>query len=533
MMKVFSLSFFILVSLMGIAQKNCPIIPQPLASIPSKDQFKLDRYSSIKVSDPKLNGIANYLRDEIRKNASIELAMQPSKNGSMVSLVLTRSKTQNSSSAEAYSIDMNKGTIMVAASSEAGLFNGVTSLLQLVRMAENKGGILMMDCWQIMDAPGYGWRGLMLDESRHFFGLAKLKSLIDWMAFYKLNRFHWHLTDEPGWRMEVKKYPKLATIGGIGNFSDSTAPARYYTQDQIKELVAYAAERFISVIPEIDMPGHATAANRAYSEFSGGGSKAHPEFTFNPGKEATYSYLTDILKETASLFPASMIHLGGDEVNFGNQQWPLIPGVKSLMAEKKMKDLREVELYFMQRMADTLYKMNNKLLAWDEMADVELPRDKTIIMWWRHDKPEQFIKAMEKGYTTIACPRIPFYFDFVQDSSHKQGRKWQKAFAPLESVYAFDLSKFNLTAEKQKLVAGIQANIWTETMQNEKRLDYMLFPRIAGLAEAAWRNKNTPKDYGLFRQRLQQHLGLYATAGLYYFDPSATTSKLEPLGPKK
>ena len=532
-MKVFSLSFFILVSLLSAAQKNCPIIPQPLASIPSKDQFKLDRNTVVKFTDPKLTGIANYLRDEIRKNASIELATQSSKDGSMVSLVLTRNKAQNSSSDEAYSIDMNKGTIMVAASSEAGLFNGITSLLQLIRLAENKSGILILDCWQIMDAPGYGWRGLMLDESRHFFGLEKLKSLIDWMAFYKLNRFHWHLTDEPGWRMEVKKYPKLTTIGGVGNFSDSTAPARYYTQDQIKELVAYAADRFIVVIPEIDMPGHATAANKAYPEFSGGGSKAHPEFTFNPGKEATYSYLTDILKETASLFPSSMIHLGGDEVNFGNQQWPLIPAVKSLMTEKKMKDLREVELYFMQRMADTLYKMNNKLLAWDEMADVELPRDKTIIMWWRHDKPEQFIKAMDKGYTTIACPRIPFYFDFVQDSSHKQGRKWQKAFAPLESVYAFDLSKFKLTVEKQKLVAGIQANIWTETMQNENRLDYMLFPRIAGLAEAAWRNNNIPRDYGLFKQRLKEHLGLYANAGLYYFDPSAPASKMEPLGPKK
>lgn len=533
MLKVFSLSFFVLVSVLVTAQKNCPIIPQPLAAIPSKDQFKLDRHTGVKFTDPKLTGIANYLRDEIKKNTSIELAMQPSKSGSKVSLVLTRNKAQNSSSAEAYAIDMSKGTIMVAASSEAGLFNGITSLLQLIRLADNKEGIVLLDCWQIMDAPGYGWRGLMLDESRHFFGLEKLKSLIDWMAFYKLNRFHWHLTDEPGWRMEVKKYPKLTTIGGIGNFSDSTAPARYYTQDQIKELVAYAAERHIMVIPEIDMPGHATAANKAYPAFSGGGSKAHPDFTFNPGKEDTYGFLTDILKETAALFPASMIHLGGDEVNFGNQQWPLIPGVKSLMAEKKMKDLREVELYFMQRMADTLYKMNNKLLAWDEMADVELPRDKTIIMWWRHDKPEQFIKAMEKGYTTIACPRIPFYFDFVQDSSHKQGRKWQKAFAPLESVYSFDLSKFNLTAEKQKLVAGIQANIWTETMQNEKRLDYMLFPRMAGLAEAAWRNKNIPKDYNLFRERLQGHLGLYANAGLYYFDPSAPTSKSEPIGPPK
>ena len=533
MLKVFSLSFFILVSFLSSAQKNCPIIPRPLAVTASNNQFKLDRHTMIKFSDPKLTGIANYLKAEIKKNTSIELDAQPSKNSSFVSLVLLANKAQNNSSPEAYSIDMSKGAIVIASSSEAGLFNGVTSLLQLVRLAENKAGMVMLDCWQINDAPGYGWRGLMLDESRHFFGLEKLKSLIDWMAFYKLNRFHWHLTDEPGWRMEVKKYPKLATIGGIGNFSDSSAPARYYTQEQIKELVAYAAERFINVIPEIDMPGHATAANKAYPAFSGGGSKAHPDFTFNPGKEETYGFLTDILKETASLFPASMIHLGGDEVNFGNQQWPLIPGVKSLMAEKKMKDLREVELYFMQRMADTLYKMNNKLLAWDEMADVELPRDKTIIMWWRHDKPEQFIKAMEKGYTTIACPRIPFYFDFVQDSSHKQGRKWQKAFAPLESVYAFDLSKFNLTAEKQKLVAGIQANIWTETMQNEKRLDYMLFPRMAGLAEAAWRSTSTPKDYGLFKQRLKDHLTLYANAGLYYFDPSAPTSKLEPLGPKK
>lgn len=533
MLKVFSLSFFILFSLLVTAQKNCPIIPQPLAATASSHQFKLDRQSSVKVSDAKLNGMANYLKAEIRKNASIDLAAQPSKTSSSISLVLTETKPQNSASAEAYSIEMNKGTIVIAASSEAGLFNGITSLLQLIRLAENKAGMLMLDCWQIKDAPGYGWRGLMLDESRHFFGLEKLKSLIDWMAFYKLNRFHWHLTDEPGWRMEVKKYPKLTTIGGIGNFSDSTAPARYYTQDQIKELVAYAAERHIMVIPEIDMPGHATAANKAYPAFSGGGSKAHPDFTFNPGIEGTYGFLTDILKETASLFPASMIHLGGDEVNFGNQQWPLIPGVKALMAEKKMKDLREVELYFMQRMADTLYKMNNKLLAWDEMADVELPRDKTIIMWWRHDKPEQFIKAMEKGYTTIACPRIPFYFDFVQDSSHKQGRKWQKAFAPLESVYSFDLSKFNLTTDKQKLVAGIQANIWTETMQNEKRLDYMLFPRMAGLAEAAWRTTTTSKDYGLFKQRLKEHLTLYSNAGLYYFDPTAPTSKLEPLGPKK
>jgi hexosaminidase len=197
MLKVFSLTFFILFSLLSSAQKNCPIIPQPIGATASNNQFKLDRHTMIKFSDPKLNGIANYLKAEIKKNTSIELDAQPSKNSSLVSLVLMANKPQNSASPDAYSLDMSKGAIVIASSSEAGLFNGVASLLQLMRLAENKAGMVMLDCWQIKDAPGYGWRGLMLDESRHFFGLEKLKSLIDWMAFYKLNRFHWHLTDEP------------------------------------------------------------------------------------------------------------------------------------------------------------------------------------------------------------------------------------------------------------------------------------------------------------------------------------------------
>src|SRR5690606_13307445 len=170
---------------------------------------------------------------------------------------------------------------------------------------------IAIPAWEITDQPRYAWRGLMLDESRHFFGKEKVKSILDWMAFYKLNRFHWHLTDEPAWRLEIKKYPLLTLIGGIGSFTDGAAPAAYYTQQQIHEIVAYAAERNITVIPEIDMPGHATAANRAYPEYSGGGTEAHPHFTFNPGKEDTYAYLTDILRETNALFPSQLLHLGG------------------------------------------------------------------------------------------------------------------------------------------------------------------------------------------------------------------------------
>lgn len=533
MLKQYLFSFFILITSLVNAQTDCPIIPQPISAKPSLEMFRLDNHSFLKIADKELQGIKAYTRAAIKRHAGIDLAAEVSSKGTSIELILEEKNAGVTPSAASYSITMGKDAVRIMASSVEGMFNGVSSLLQLIALAEKKVDAVVLRCWQIKDSPGYAWRGLMLDESRHFFGKEKVKSLIDWMAFYKLNRFHWHLTDEPGWRMEVKKYPKLSAVGGMGNFSDAKATVTYYTQEEIKEVVAYAADRFVVVIPEIDMPGHATAANRAYPAFSGGGSKAHPEFTFNPGKEGTYSYLTDILKETASLFPSSMIHLGGDEVNFGNQQWPNFPEIQSLMAEKKLKDLRDVELYFMQRMADTLYKMNTKLLAWDEMADVELPRDKTIIMWWRHDKPEQFIKAMDKGYTTIACPRIPFYFDFVQDSTHQQGRKWKKAYAPLEAVYGYDLSSFKLTDAKQKLVAGIQANIWTETMQNEERLDYMLFPRIAGLAEAAWRSNSAAKDFSLFKQRLKSHLELYNRAGLFYFDPLEPAKRAEPLGPKK
>ncbi|MFP4367730.1 MAG: family 20 glycosylhydrolase, partial [Bacteroidales bacterium] len=171
---------------------------------------------------------------------------------------------------------------------------------------------------EIREDPEYGWRGIMLDESRHFFGKDKVKSILDWMVYYKLNRFHWHLTDSPGWRIEIKKYPKLGHVGGIGNHTDPFTPAEFYTQEDIKEIIAYAKERKIVVIPEIDMPGHATAANHAYPEYSGGGSERYPDWTFHPGREGTYQYLTDILREVDALFPSQMVHLGGDEVSCGN-----------------------------------------------------------------------------------------------------------------------------------------------------------------------------------------------------------------------
>src|SRR5690606_592552 len=240
------------------------------------------------------------------------------------------------------------------------------------------------------------------------------------------------------------------------------------------ESVSYAAERNIVVIPESDMPGHATAANRAYPEFSGGGTEAHPHFTFNPGKEETYGYLTDILRETNAIFPSGLLHLGGDEVSFGSAAWKTNPDIQALMTREALASEKDVERYFMKRMADSVYQLNAKLLAWDEMADADLPTANTLIFWWRHDKPEQLRTALNSGYKTIICPRLPLYFDFVQDSTHRFGRKWDGLYNPLEAVYHYDVEQFARTPEESRLIAGVQANLWTEPIPDAQRLEYLL-----------------------------------------------------------
>ena len=306
--------------------------------------------------------------------------------------------------------------------------------------------------------------------------------------------------------------------------------AKYYTQEDIKEIVRYAAERHITVIPEIDMPGHATAANRAYPEFSGGGSVRYPDFTFNPGRDTTYTYLSRILRETDVLFPSQMIHLGGDEVHFGNENWNKDPAVQALMKQKNLKDLPAVELYFNSRMADTLFALNNKVLLWDEAVDSPLPADKTIIFWWRHNLPSQLKKSMEKGYQTVLTPRIPFYLDFVQDSTLLIGRRWGKEndFAPIQKLYNFSLKGLPVTKAQEPLILGVQAALWTEVISTESKLEFMLFPRITALAETAW-TQEANKDLPGFMQRMKNHFKLYKKDGVYYYNPFEPKKTPEPV----
>lgn len=513
-MKSFLSIVFLAACLQLTAQQQCPVIPLPVNNMLAADEFVLGTNTPVVVKDASLRPLATYLQKALQERFALKTGI--SSNSKVPAITLERSKGQNNP--DAYTLTMGKSGVRIAAAYNQGIFNGINTLLQLAEAAPEKGGTRSLACWNITDAPRYAWRGLMLDESRAFFGKEKVKSILDWMAYYKLNRFHWHLTDAPGWRIEIKKYPLLTTVGGIGNHADPKAPAVFYTQDDIREIVAYAKERFIEVIPEIDMPGHASAANRAYPEFDGGGTERYPSFTFNPGKEGTYQYLADILKETAALFPAKMIHLGGDEVSFGNKAWDTDSNVIRLVKEHGFVNRKQVEDYFFQRMADTVFSLHSKVMAWDEIATATLPVKQTIVCWWRQEKPDALRMALDKGYSVILCPRLPFYFDFVQDSSHKVGRRWKDGeLNQLKSVYDFSSELLPAVKGHEQQVLGVQACLWSEAIQNTRRLDFMLFPRITALAEAAW-TKPAGRDFSQYLSRLKPQLKLYQQHNLYYFD---------------
>lgn len=524
--RINTMRLFILLILLtgtGTFAQQVPIIPLPNKYLKLDGTFTLSGNTPIITDDEAFRSQANFLQQEMLKTIDLNLNLQ--KNSVVPSIVLSKLKSSGDAPG-AYRLMITGKQIRISAASEEGLFYGINSLMQLVRQAALKGKPVVVNSWDIRDQPKYSWRGLMLDESRHFFGKETVKFLLDWMAFYKLNRFHWHLSDEPGWRMEIKKYPKLALVGGIGNFTDPFAPAKYYTQEDIKEIIAYARERFIMVIPEIDMPGHAGASNKAYPQFSGGGSEMYPDFTFNPAKKEVYDYLSDILKETNSLFPSDMIHLGGDEVHFGNENWNKDADVQQLMKEKKMPDLKAVEQYFIQRMADSLAKMNNKVLLWDEAVGSSLSPENTIIFWWRHDKPEQLKLALSKNFPVVLTPRLPFYFDFVQDSTHRVGRRWQGGFNTLKNVYNFSPASY-YRPDQAPLILGIQAAIWTERISNPDKLDHMLFPRISALAETGWTDEKH-KDYNAFEERVKSHMELYRKGKIYFYNQFIPLENPEP-----
>ena len=411
---------------------------------------------------------------------------------------------------EEYCMKVGSRKISIRGGSAAGVFYGIQTLLQ---EAEAYGGKVMQGT--VKDAPAFAWRGYMLDESRHFFGEKTVYEILDFMARYKMNRFHWHLTDSPGWRIEIKAYPELTVTGATGCHTDPTTPPAFYTQDQVRAIVAYAAERHIQVVPEIDMPGHGSSATRSYPVLGVGDKPG--SFTYNPGREEVYEFFAKVLAEVAELFPCEYLHIGGDEVSLGNKSWAEDPAIKALMEREGFTDIKQAEAYFHKRMVPVIHKLGKKVLGWDDILELPLDKQEDILTWWRHDRMDHLEIGQQKGYGMILCPRLPLYFDFVQDESHTSGRKWHKngLFNPLENVYAFPESLEE--GWNKGLILGMQANLWTETVHTPKRVQYMTFPRMCALAEDCWTSASV-KDYASFQSRIEKEYALYDSLGIYYCD---------------
>ena len=502
---------------------RCDIIPAPRQIHFDRGYFGIDGKTKIVCTNSEMKAEAVKLQQYLTDVAGKKLTIVEDETLQKNVIIL---ETTGGMDEEAYDLNIGAKKIICKASSPAGMFYALQSLIQLT---EPSGRIPCMD---IADQPYSEWRGLMLDVSRHFFDKEVVKQQLDVMAHLKMNRYHWHLTDETGWRIEIKQYPELTGIGAEGNWSDRNAPRTFYTQDDIREVVEYARERHIMVIPEIDMPGHATAATRAYPEVSGGGTGRWAGFTFHPAKESVYEFLNHILKEVAELFPAPYIHIGGDEVHFGNQSWYSDPVIQKFIRDKQLGNEVGLEHYFVRRACEMVNHLGKTMIGWDEITTSGVSPDHAVVMWWRHDRKNALTDVLDKGFRVILNPRIPCYLDFVQDESHKIGRRWSGAFGSLSLAYHFPSEIQPLISGRDQQIMGIQANIWTERIADKKRLDFMAFPRVAALAESAWTNA-TEKDEAGFEERIKLFLKYLDDLKIYYFNPFDKLSTPEPWGPEK
>lgn len=496
---------------------------QPLFPTPAKHQTM--EGSFILGENVIIGGNEGYA-DRLAAELSSELKQfnlhQPS-NGGKIELTL---ESNSNTSSQAYTLVVEPERIRLRAASETGLFYAKEALLQLARFGKGE-----IKACRIEDNPRYEWRGFMLDESRHFFGKETVKQYLDIMAMLRLNVFHWHLTDQPGWRIEIKRYPKLTSEGAIGNWHDPKAPAAFYTQNDIKEIVAYAAERHIMIIPEFDMPGHATAAGRSYPEVSGGGEDEWKHFTFHPCKDETYQFISNVLDEIVSLFPAPYIHIGGDEVHYGNQSWFTDPAIQQFIKDNNLKNEVGLEHYFIRRATDIVASKGKIMIGWDEIVDAGVSPDKVVVMWWRHDRKHQLVKALENGYRVIMTPRRPLYADFIQYPTHKVGRVWN-GFNAIEDIGRFPDTILHLAKGYETQILGMQFCMWTERVADKKRLDFMVFPRLSAVAEAAWTPAKV-KENSLFMQKLPYFLQYLNSLGIYYFNPFNPEATPEPTAPEK
>lgn len=532
-------------------------MPIPVSLEQKAGTFRLTEKTSIGI--PKGNAdiqkTARRLADFIRTSTGLDLIITESSPEASIQLLLSKT-TIPQIAQEGYLLDVNPDKVTLQANQPSGLFYGIHTILQLLPPAiERKKQVdntdPVMPCVKIMDYPRFGWRGLMFDVSRHFFSKEYIKSYIDQMAKYKFNVFHWHLTDDQGWRVEIKSLPKLTEKGAwrvarYSNWNERKPPVAgepttyggFYTQEDIKEVVRYAQERYITIIPEIDVPGHSLAAVVAYPELSctqnrenqvnpgakmsewygNGKFKILLDNTLNPSNEKVYEFLDKVFTEIAALFPAPYIHMGGDECYKG--YWEADPGCQTFMKKMNLKDAHELQSYFVKRVEKIIEKKGKKMIGWDEILEGGLAPNATVMSW---QGTKGGIEAANLKHPVVMSPHPVCYLDLYQGDPLVEPPTY--SMARLKDTYSFEPIPEGVDSI---YILGGQGNLWTENVPNPRHAEYMTYPRALAIAEMLWSPKHK-RNWQDFVNRLETQFERLDAAEVNYarsmYDPIFKVSK--------
>ena len=533
-MKVkFTSALFLLISC--FAQAQHAIIPNPVSYIAEKGNFVVTPTTKVvlKNSNSELFQVADLFFSSFVIKGLKVVQSKPNANSKNIEISLN-SIADESIGKEGYSLKVRQNKVELKANNVIGVFYALQSLDQLFDFNAKSNGNVVLPACTITDFPRFGWRGLMLDVSRHFFSTSDVKKYIDWMSKYKFNVLHWHLSDDNGWRIEIKSLPKLTEIGAwrverFGAFGNREAPSEgeatayggFYTQEEIKDILHYAAERQITIVPEIDIPGHSMALLAAYPELSTlkepkmvnpGSSFAdwHGDGTFtmkienslNPSDEKVYAILDTIFGEVAALFPGQYIHIGGDECYHGF--WEKDPGCVALMQKENLKDAKELQSYFIKKVVNIITSKGKKAIGWDEILYGGLA-DGAAIMSWRGTKGG--IEASKAGHEVVMSPNSFAYLDYTQGDPSVEVPVYAKL--SLKKAYEFEPAPEGVDS---KYILGGQGNLWTEKIPTIEHAFYMTYPRAFAIIESVW-SPSEKKEWNNFSTRLETHFNRFETAG--------------------
>jgi len=504
------------------------IIPAPTSVTKTAGTFNFNQATFIKADNPKDRSVV-WFKDYLGNNLHFGNAITKYKGKSSPTTgIYLTAKGSDKLPKEGYKLTITPRRITIVGK-DAGLFYGIQTLIQLLPVDHS--AAQKLPCVVINDAPRFGYRGMMLDVSRHFFNVAEVKKVIELMAAYKLNNFHWHLVDGQGWRIEIKKYPKLTEVGGYRmqtmygtnrDWFDQQSYGGFYTQDEIREVVKFAADRYINVIPEIEMPAHSDAALRAYPEFrcdtiAGKPASRGVKSIYCP-TEATFTFLEDVLTEVMALFPSRYIHIGGDEA--GKQPWMESAFCQNLIKDKGLKDEKDLQSYFIQRIEKFINSKGRSIIGWDEILEGGLAPNATVMSWTGE---EGGIAAAKQKHNVIMTPQTTGnYFDHYQSSSPQEPVSFGR-YAALPETYNYDPVSKKLGPDEQQYIIGTQGNLWTEYVPTVAKLQYQIMPRIFALSEVAW-TKPENKDYTNFSEvRLAKHFARLDAIDYNYRVPTAST----------